>query len=176
MPELILVTGGTRSGKSRFAIELASSFSEKVIFIATAPRNVDEEMEKRIKKHRFSRPSWWEVVEEEKDVASHLARINSPEYAVIIDCLTLLISNLLIEGKKEEEILNDVGKIADLGRKTGRATIIVSNEVGWGVVPATNLGREFRDIAGLANKLIASKADRVYLLVCGIPLKLKGKE
>lgn len=176
MPELILITGGTRSGKSKFAVELASSFSEKVIFIATAPRNIDEEMERRIKRHRFSRPSSWEVVEEEKNLASCLARINSPEYAVIIDCLTLFISNLLMERKGEEEILNEVRKIADLGRKKGRATIIVSNEVGWGVVPATSLGREFRDIAGAANKLIAEKADRVYLLVCGITLKLKGKE
>jgi len=172
MPELILVTGGARSGKSRFAVELASSLSPQVTFIATAAP-FDDEMEERIALHQKSRPFLWETIEEQKDVALILSQINSPRRVVIVDCLTLLISNLLLEGKKEKEILGQVEKIADKGKKYNRATIVVSNEVGWGVVPPTKLGRKFRDIAGGANQIIASKANKVYLLVCGIPYKLK---
>ncbi len=176
MPELILITGGARSGKSRFATELALGFSSQVVFVATAPCYSDPEMEKRINLHRKSRPSHWETIEEEKDVASVLSKINSSQKVVIIDCLTLLVSNLLLEKKGEKEILDQVKAIADKGRKLNRATIVVSNEVGWGVVPATKLGREFRDIAGVANQIIAREANQVWLIVCGIPYKLKEEK
>jgi len=175
MPGLILITGGARSGKSRYAVELASQLSPEVIFIATASP-LDPEMRRRIKLHRKSRPSQWQTIEEQKDVASILSEINSPQKVVIIDCLTLLISNLLLEGKGEKEILNQVKTIADKGRKFNRVTIVVSNEVGWGVVPSTSLGRNFRDIAGKANQIIAARANQVWLLVCGIPYKLKEEK
>jgi adenosylcobinamide kinase/adenosylcobinamide-phosphate guanylyltransferase len=175
MPELILITGGARSGKSRYAVELALKISPQVTFIATASP-LDSEMRKRIEIHQRSRPSQWQTIEEGKDVASILFRINSPEKVVIIDCLTLLISNLLLEGKKEKEILNQVKAIAEKGRKFNRVTIVVSNEVGWGVIPSTSLGRNFRDIAGAANQIIAARANQVWLLVCGIPYKLKEEK
>ena len=172
MPELILITGGARSGKSSFAVEFASRFSAHTIFIATAPPS-DSEMKNRITLHRASRPSSWRTIEEQKDVASVLSEINSPQNVVIIDCLTLLVSNLLLDGKEEKEILNQVRAIADKGRTCNRVTIVVSNEVGWGVVPATKLGRRFRDTAGVANQIIAKRANQVWLLVCGIPHKLQ---
>ncbi|MBE0477957.1 bifunctional adenosylcobinamide kinase/adenosylcobinamide-phosphate guanylyltransferase [Candidatus Aerophobetes bacterium] len=175
MPELILITGGARSGKSRFAVELASSLSHYVTFIATAV-SLDKEMQKRISTHKRARPSHWQTIEEQKNVASVLSSINSPERVVIIDCLTLLTSNLLLDGEKESDILNQIREIADKGRKCNQVTIVVSNEVGWGVVPATKLGRDFRDIAGAANQIVASKANRVYLLISGIACKLKEEK
>ena len=172
MPELILVTGGVRSGKSRYAVEIASRASSRVTFIATASP-CDEEMIKRIKLHQSSRPSHWETVEERRDVASVLSKIDSPHRTVIIDCLTMLISNLLLEGEEEKSILKQVQAIAENGKKFNRLTVVVTNEVGWGVVPQTSLGRNFRDIAGVANQIMAKNADQVWLIICGVPWRLK---
>ncbi|MCD6575489.1 bifunctional adenosylcobinamide kinase/adenosylcobinamide-phosphate guanylyltransferase [Candidatus Aerophobetes bacterium] len=176
MPELILVTGGARSGKSKFATELALNFSSPVTFIATAPYYEDLEMKERIDLHRKSRPSHWQTIEEQEDVASILLKINSPQKVVIVDCLTLLISNLLLKKRGEKKILAQVEAIANAGRKFNKATIIVSNEVGWGVVPPTKLGRKFRDIAGMANQIVARESNQVWLLVCGIPCRLKDND
>jgi len=175
MSELIFITGGVRSGKSKFAVELASSFSSQITFIATAPFS-DSEMEKRINLHQRSRPSHWQTVEEQKDVSAVLSKINSPQKVIIIDCLTLLISNLLLQKKSEKEILTQIKAIADKAKKLNRVTIVVSNEVGWGVVPPTELGRSFRDISGTANQIIAQKSNQVWLLVCGIPYKIKEEK
>jgi len=175
MAKLIFITGGVRSGKSKFAVELASNFSSQVTFIATAPFS-DPEMEKRINLHQKSRPSHWQTIEEQKDVSAVLSKINSPQKVIILDCLTLLISNLLLEKKEEKEIFAQIKTIADKARKLNRVTIIVSNEVGWGVVPPTELGRNFRDIAGTANQIIAQKSNQMWLLVCGIPCKLKEEK
>jgi len=176
MSELILITGGARTGKSKFAVKLASKLSSEVTFIATAPYPLDPEMKRRINLHRKSRPSHWQTIEEQKEVASILSKISSPKRVVIIDCLTLLISNLLLDGKTEEEILAQVEAIADEAKKYNLATIVVSNEVGWGVVPPTLLGRNFRDIAGRANQIIATRANQVWVLICGIPCKLKKEK
>lgn len=175
MPELILITGGARSGKSRFALELACDLSSQITFVATASSS-DFEMEERINLHRKLRPSHWETVEERKDVATVLSQINSPQNVAVVDCLTLLISNLLLEGRKQEEILEQIEGIAKKGRKYNRATIVVSNQVGWGLVPSTRLGRDFRDILGTANQIVAKRASQVYLLVCGIARKLKEEK
>lgn len=175
MPKLILITGGARSGKSQYAIKLALNTFSPVTFIATASIS-DAEMKKRVELHRQSRPSHWKTIEEHKDVASVLSRINSPQQVVIIDCLTLLISNLLLQGSKEKEILDQVKEIANQGRKCNRITIVVSNEVGWGIVPSNPLSRIFRDISGTANQLIAAQANQVWLMVCGIPYKLKDEQ
>lgn len=175
MPEIILITGGARSGKSKFALELASNLSSQITFIATASSS-DSEMEERISLHRKSRPSHWKTVEEKKDVATVLSQINSPQNVAVIDCLTLLISNLLLDGKKEAQILKQIKKIAEEGTTCNKATIVVSNQVGWGIVPSTKLGREFRDIAGRADQIISSKASKVYLLVAGVPWKLKEEK
>lgn len=173
MPELIFITGGVRSGKSSFALELAAKFSSRVAFVATAAVKSDPEMKARIIRHRDSRPSHWLTIEEQMDVASVLVKMNSPQQVVVVDCLTLLISNLILDGRKEHEIMEQVQEIASQGKKCNRATIIVSNEVGSGVVPPTKLGREFRDSAGLANQILAREANEVYFLVCGIASRLK---
>lgn len=173
MPQLILITGGARSGKSRFATELASRMSFTVTFIATASFSEDSEMKERIRSHQKSRPSHWDTIEEPRNIASLIPKIHSPERVVLIDCLTLFISNLLLDDKDENEILDQVQAIANLSKKFNKATIVVTNEVGWGVVPTTPLGRKFRDIAGKANQILAKEADFVWLLVCGIPLKVK---
>ena len=175
MPQLILISGGARSGKSRFAVQLASNLaSSSVVFIATAPLYEDPEMRERIALHKKSRPSWWQTIEEEEDVASCLLKFSSPERIFIVDCLTLLVSNLLLKNREERDILAQVEQIAQTGKRFNKATIVVSNEVGWGVVPPTELGRKFRDIAGKANQVIANYSDKVWLMVCGIPHKIKG--
>ncbi|HCG76724.1 MAG: bifunctional adenosylcobinamide kinase/adenosylcobinamide-phosphate guanylyltransferase [bacterium (Candidatus Ratteibacteria) CG_4_10_14_3_um_filter_41_18] len=173
MGKIIFVTGGARSGKSKFALKLAKKFGKKVIFLATGlPK--DREMEIRIKIHQKSRPKDWRTIVEEKDVLKAIKGIkDSFCRLLLIDCLTLFVSNLLLADKKEKEILTEVRNIVKLLRKAKYTTIIVSNEVGDGVVPVNKLARRFRDVAGLANQTVAENADEVYLAVAGIPIKVK---
>lgn len=174
MAELFLITGGARSGKSKFAAELASRISNKVTFIATASEFSDPEMKKRIKLHQESRPCNWDTIEEPEDIGPLLSRINCPERVILIDCLTLLVSNLLLKEEKEKEICDRIQVVARNAKKYNRATIVVTNEVGWGVIPSTPMGRKFRDLAGKANQILAREANRVWLMVAGIPLSVKG--
>jgi len=173
MAKLIFVTGGVRSGKSNYAVNLAKNLSQDVVFLATTPPFDDLEMRKRIKTHQKNRPPHWKTIEEGMNIAPLLSQLNRPQRVVIIDCLTLLISNLLLNNAREEDIIKQVKKIADFAGKFNQTTIIVSNEVGWGVVPETPLGRKFRDLSGMANQVIAKKAQEVWLTVCGIPVKIK---
>ena len=174
MGRLILITGGARSGKSRFAVDLAKRLGERVAFIATCvPR--DEEMRKRVEEHKKNRPDSWKTIEEETDVASVLQSLPEDCEVAIVDCLTLLVSNLLLTGESEQEISRQVREIAASTLKLHLTAIVVSNEVGAGIVPENQLGRRFRDIAGLANQILARGAAEVYLLVSGIPLKIKGE-
>jgi len=171
---LILITGGARSGKSRFAVDLAKRLGERVAFIATCvPR--DEEMRQRVEEHKKNRPDSWKTIEEETDVASVLQSLPEDCEVAIVDCLTLLVSNLLLTGESEQEISRQVREIAASTLKLHLTAIVVSNEVGAGIVPENQLGRRFRDIAGLANQILARGAAEVYLLVSGIPLKIKGE-
>ncbi len=172
MGKLIFITGGARSGKSKYALKLAKNISRKVLFLATGVAK-DEEMKKRIEEHKKSRPRQWKTVEKTKDIASALLNIKSSYEAVIIDCLTFLISNLLLDGIDEKTILGEIKKIAEIILKADYTTIVISNEVGEGIVPDNELGRKFRDTAGLANQIIAESAHQVYLVVSGIPLKIK---
>ncbi len=174
MGKIIFISGGARSGKSKFALKLAKAFDgDKVIFLATGlPK--DKEMAERVKIHQKSRPQDWKTIAEEKNILKVIIGIK--EYfchLLIIDCLTLFVSNLLLSDEKEEKILKEVKEIVKLLQKAKYTTIIVSNEVGSGVVPNNELARKFRDLAGLANQLVAEKADEVYLVVAGIPIKLK---
>ena len=174
MGRLILITGGARSGKSRFAVDLAKRLGERVAFIATCvPR--DEEMRQRVEEHKKNRPDSWKTIEEETDVASVLQSLPEDCEVAIVDCLTLLVSNLLLTGESEQEISRQVREIAASTLKLHLTAIVVSNEVGAGIVPENQLGRRFRDIAGLANQILARGAAEVYLLVSGIPLKIKGE-
>jgi adenosylcobinamide kinase/adenosylcobinamide-phosphate guanylyltransferase len=187
MGTLILVLGGVRSGKSTYAQKLAGEItagSGRVAYVATGAA-CDNEMRARFEQHRRSRPSEWATIEAPTEVAQVIKKAGE-EYAVmIVDCLTTLITNWLAERGQLEEPTESMielekailGRIEELVRaaRGARATVIVvSNEVGLGVVPAFKAGRVFRDLAGLANQLIAREADEVYVMWAGIPQKIKG--
>ena len=175
MGKLILILGGVRSGKSSFAVEKAkklSSGQSGVVYVATASP-LDEEMRRRIEKHRKRRPASWKTVEERKDTSKILAKLGKASI-VIIDCLTILISNILLSGEREAKILKKIKEFFTTLKKRNLTALIVSNEVGMGIVPENRLGRSFRDIAGQTNQIVAKLADEVYLLEAGIPVKIKG--
>jgi len=176
------VTGGARSGKSEIAEQLASAVSERVTYIATAAV-YDEEMADRVRRHRERRPPGWRTVEETHRLAEVLAGIPAGS-CVLVDCLTIWISNILVEEslsdnelkdlEKEEYILAETERFLVTARQHGLTLVLVSNEVGCGVVPANKLGRLFRDIAGRVNRRVAAEADRVYLVTAGIPVEIKS--
>jgi adenosylcobinamide kinase/adenosylcobinamide-phosphate guanylyltransferase len=168
----ILVSGGAKSGKSNFAVKLAQELGEEVVFLATCNPQ-DEEMRRKVALHQKSRPSHWKTIEKERNVTRVLSSLENSCQVVIIDCLTILISNLVLAGKKDEEIKDEIKKMAKAAFSTGYNVIIVTNEVGGGIVPENELGRRFRDLCGIANQIVAGYAKEVYLLVSGIPLKIK---
>ena len=186
MGRLILILGGARSGKSRFAQQLAQAYSDEehrsVVYIATAEAG-DEHMRQRIARHRRGRPSGWETVEAPQNVAAAIGAAGDSAAAIIVDCLTLWISNLLLAGgedfneaqaaSREEAILEEVTTLIRAARKASARVIVVSNEVGMGIVPLTGLGRIFRDIAGRANQALAQEADEVYVMWAGLPQRIK---
>jgi len=178
--KLIFITGGARSGKSNFAEKIAVKTSKEVAYIATS-QPFDEEMKYRIKKHKDRRPTNWETYEEPIKIKELINNLGFKKEIILIDCLTLLTSNLLLreEDKIEdpqwqEDILLEIKKIAESSYKVPAQVIIVSNEVGMGLVPDNPLGRVYRDILGKANSIIADKADEVFIMVSGISLKIKG--
>jgi len=173
MSKLIFITGGVKSGKSSYAVELAQQLSSDVAFLDTASSG-DKEMKQRIKHHQRNRPSHWITIEEQRDVASQLKEINTPGRVIIVDCLTLLISNLL-DSLSDEEILHQIRKITRYAEMFNLTTIVISNEVGWGIVPTHPLGRRFRDLSGQASQILAHYAKEVYLMLSGIPLKIKPR-
>ncbi|MBI2906579.1 MAG: bifunctional adenosylcobinamide kinase/adenosylcobinamide-phosphate guanylyltransferase [Chloroflexi bacterium] len=179
--QLILVLGGARSGKSAFAQRLASAEggpTSRVLFIATAEAR-DPEMAARIRCHRDARPESWTTIEEPFDLASVVGGVNDHD-VVLVDCLGLWVSNLLLrDGERmsevdlESAVLRATQELLDCYQK-GRATlIVVTNEVGMGLVPPYPLGRQFQDILGRVNQLVASRADRAYLAIAGLALELK---
>jgi adenosylcobinamide kinase/adenosylcobinamide-phosphate guanylyltransferase len=184
--EIIFVTGGARSGKSRFAEKKAGELGEKVIYIATA-QALDEEMKHRILIHRKRRPSTWKTFEEHKFLSKVLKHIkedeNYDEYrAILIDCMALLTSNWVcsvdVEDETEREYLrkayiDEVENMLKLAKSLKQKVIIVSNEVGLGLVPEYPLGRFYRDLLGEVNQIIAATSDEVYFMVSGIPIKIK---
>lgn len=175
MKKFILILGGARSGKSSYAVELAKKISKKVAFIATAAAS-DEEMVKRINLHRISRPRHWKLIEEAKNINSFFPKLKKNYEVVLIDCIGLWISNLLLEDFKDRIILNKVIELLNTISATDITTIIVSNEVGSGLVPENPLARRFRDLLGSANQMMAKKADEVTVMQAGIPLKIKIQE
>ncbi len=173
----ILILGGARSGKSHFAQELAGTLGKKVLFVATgAP--LDKEMKARIAEHKRSRPSTWKTIEAPYNAVEQLKQLTFEVDVVLIDCMTLLVSNLLGDKKgqknTEAKILSYIEELTAFLNQMEASWIIVSNEVGMGVVPGTRLGRTYRDILGKANQLVARKATEVYLMVSGIPVKIKN--
>jgi adenosylcobinamide kinase/adenosylcobinamide-phosphate guanylyltransferase len=171
--QLILILGGARSGKSIYAVELAKKFGKKVVFVATAA-SCDEEMAKRIELHKKSRPKQWKQVEEGRDVSSILPALEGKYEVILIDCLGLLVSNLLADDLTDEEIERRIRQLVEDIEKIEVTVIIVSNEVGSGIVPMNALARRFRDMLGLSNQMIARKADEVIFMQAGISIKIKG--
>ncbi len=183
MAALTFVLGGARSGKSRHAQELAEQAAWQsgggVRYVATAAAG-DGEMAARIARHRASRPAHWTTVEEPRRVSAAIARAGAETGAILVDCLTLLVSNLLLEHEAkgdeaaEAAVLAEVEALLAASRAAAAARVIlVANEVGLGVVPPYPLGRLFRDVAGRVNQLVAREADEVYFLVAGLPRRLK---
>jgi len=176
---LILLLGGARAGKSTYAMRLAQdgerASSGEICFIATA-QGLDEDMTKRIARHRAERPAHWRTIEEPHQIDEAL-RQASEARIVILDCLTLFVSNWLMRYEDEHECEQFVRRITRnflaVARTRQQTIICVSNEVGLGVVPDTNLGRVFRDLLGRVNQEFAAAADEVYLLIAGLPLQLK---
>jgi adenosylcobinamide kinase/adenosylcobinamide-phosphate guanylyltransferase len=172
---IIFITGGARSGKSNLAVQIAENAKGGVAFIATA-QSGDEEMKERIRLHKESRPEDWTTIEEPLNIASAIAEVKGHK-VIIIDCLTLLLSNLMFENNgsnSEDEIMNKIRDMIQAARDFDGTTIVVSNEVGMGIVPENELARRFRDLAGKANQIMAADADEVYICFAGIPIKLKG--
>jgi len=177
MSHTIFITGGARSGKSSFAEQRAHSFGAPLCYLATA-QVLDDEMGQRITKHRKRRGADWQTVEEPLLLSETLANYDGTCNAVLIDCLTLWLSNLLmlheyLGAKAEERILEDVHHLTETLRGMKTPVIIVTNEVGMGIVPENRLARMFRDIAGQANQTVAAAADEAWLVASGIPLRLK---
>ena len=185
MGKLILVTGGARSGKSTFAEETVKKLGDKVLYIATAVP-FDEEMKLRIKKHQEQRPSNWETLEAYKDFDSRLKNRLEDKNVIMLDCITVMVTNLMFEDcldwdkingdeieKIEELIKKEIGKLLTIIQEVQIPFVLVTNEIGMGVVPEYPAGRVFRDVAGRANQILAKAADEVYLCVSGIPVKIK---
>jgi adenosylcobinamide kinase / adenosylcobinamide-phosphate guanylyltransferase len=185
MGNMILVTGGARSGKSTFAEDLARTFGDNVKYIATSIP-FDEEMKQRVKKHREQRPESWETIEAYKDLDMHLKGKLSANPAVMLDCITVMTTNLMFENcsdfdnlstedfKNIEEYVNtQINILINLSKGCESTFILVTNEVGMGIVPENKLARIFRDIAGRVNQTLAKAADEVYFCVSGIPMKIK---
>jgi len=174
MGKFIFVIGGARSGKSYYAQELAKGIGKNVAFIATCVPQ-DEEMKKRVAVHKKLRPRSWKTIEEPKNIKSALDSLNNKFGAIIIDCLGLFVSNLLGDETKDTKIKKEVKAIAGALSKSKATAILVSNDVGSGIVPANALARRFRDILGSANQMMASAADEVIFMQSGIPVKIKSK-
>jgi adenosyl cobinamide kinase/adenosyl cobinamide phosphate guanylyltransferase len=175
---IYLITGGARSGKSRYAETLASHFATHVLYIATLEPS-DHEMQTRIARHRSRRPETWRTVETKFD--SVQAINEGTEKVILLDCLSGFVTNLVLRYEKDGEevviakVLEVVGKLIKTLEQTEKTVIIVTNEVGDSVVPEYPLGRWFRDALGLANQAVAKAADAVALVTVGIPQVLKGK-
>ena len=167
-----LILGGARSGKSRLAQERASACGKEVIYIATATAGEDSSMAQRIERHRQNRPQAWQVVEEPLYLADQIASQASPERVILVDCLTLWLTNLLL--KDRQLMAQQVAQLEQQLPEIPGQLILVSNEVGMGIVPMGELSRTFQDETGLLHQRLAQLCDRVTLTVAGLPLELKG--
>lgn len=186
MGKAILITGGARSGKSSYAEKLARELEGNVLYIATSIP-FDEEMKNRVKKHRESRPSEWDTYEGYRGLGQVILEKGGQYKGILLDCITVMVTNLLLEypgidydnaryedfAEAEKAIKEEVEKLLQGVAESEATVIIVTNELGSGIVPENLLGRVFRDIAGRMNQYIAERCDEVFLTVCGLPLKLK---
>lgn len=167
---IVLVTGGARSGKSSFAERRAAESGEGVTYLATA-QALDDEMAARIARHRAERPPGWLTVEEPLDAPRGLAQATTP--TVLLDCLSLWVSNLLLSDLPDEAILARADALLAAAHARPGLTVLVTNEVGFGIVPDNALARRYRDALGWVNQRAAATSDEAWLLVSGLPLQLK---
>ena len=173
MKKRIFITGGCRSGKSRFALNYANQHFSRKIYLATC-EVLDEEMAQRVGNHKKVRGPEWQTVEEPIEVVDKIGLYGNEVEVILLDCITLWLSNLLIKWENDPKILDEIERFIDLSKQVRSSFIIVSNEVGMGIVPADPLARRFRDLSGMANQRMAEVADTVVLMVSGIPIFLKG--
>lgn len=171
MGKIVFILGGARSGKSAYALELAKKH-KRVAFIATC-QALDKEMASRIELHKKSRPKHWDTLEEPKDIKAIVGKVKDKYDCIIIDCLTLFISNLLLSGSSKAAIEKIINDLIPALKRINCMVIIVSNEVGMGIVPDNKLSRDFRDISGRVNQIVAREAGKVILTAAGLPLKIK---
>ncbi len=170
---MILITGGCRSGKSRFALDYANRHFSKKLYLATA-EVLDEEMARRVEDHKNARGPEWQTVEEPIEIVDGISDYGPKVEVILLDCLTLWLSNLLLRWDDESRIMEEVDKLRKAIKESSTTLIVVTNEVGMGIVPADPLGRRFRDLSGMANQRMAEAADTVIFMVSGIPMFLKG--
>ena len=170
MGKIFLISGGCRSGKSKFALDLAAPY-KKPFYLATA-QIYDDEMEARVERHKEERNNRFQTIEEPYDVLSQIQNLQNADL-LLWDCLTLWLSNLLCRNEAPSDILEKLDHIVQTLKTTSYDSIIVTNEVGMGVVPESKLGRQFRDLTGFAHQMISPIANDVFLVSMGIPLSLK---
>ena len=171
MASTTLVLGGARSGKSRFALNTQAA-DARVVFIATALAG-DSEMRERIERHRAERPPHWRTVEEPSELVARVRELSSGADAVLVDCLTVWVANLMLRGDPDEHVLKQADELAALIALRPADVTLVSNEVGLGVHPVSDDGRHFRDLLGAVNQRVAAAVDRVVLMVAGISITVK---
>jgi adenosylcobinamide kinase/adenosylcobinamide-phosphate guanylyltransferase len=168
---LTVLLGGARSGKSALAVEIASRGSDDVTYLATGPMIPgDDDLAQRIDRHRAERPSTWTTIEEELDIAGALARVETP--VVIVDCLTVWTGNMFHHGRDESAILDATDAAIAAVTDRGLIAVVVSNEVGLGIVPDNEIAREYRDVLGRVNQRWVAAADHALLMVAGRALPL----
>lgn len=186
MGRITMVTGGSRSGKSSFSEKLCLNQSGKTVYIATSIP-FDDEMRDRVNKHRKERDESWETIEIYKDIYKEIKHMSNKYNTAILDCVTLLVNNLMFDysldidrmsideiDELKEYIYLQIEKLLEEIRKSNLYFVFVTNELGMGIMPDNKLSRVYSDIAGKVNQKIAEKSDEVYLVVSGIPMKIKG--
>ncbi len=170
--KIYFITGGARSGKSSFAEKLAVELEGKRAYVATA-QALDAEMAAKIDKHRRDRSSIWDTYEEPLAVADLLRKLSGRYQVVLLDCLTLWLSNVIAHTDGDGVVQDRVEELVKVLASFDGTCLVVSNEVGLGIVPDNPLARKFRDLAGMLNQRVAQTADEVYFTAAGIPMKIK---
>ena len=170
---IIFITGGCRSGKSRYALNYVNQHFLKKLYLATCEA-LDEEMAQRIEHHKKMRGPEWHTIEEPVEIVDKIRQYGDKVEVILLDCITLWLSNILMKWDSDSRIMDEVDRFVNVIKQSPTSFIIVSNEVGMGIVPAEPLSRRFRDLSGMANQKIAEMADTVIFTVSGIPIFLKG--